>query len=87
MRKRPGSNQKEETKGNAKNEEANPGQVGKLEGTQQTNGEFMILSGISCEDMAAFNYMSDVNLDEYEDMVLQFEELLTEIDSGKPMKN
>ena len=44
---------------------------------------FMIQSGISCEQVAAFNYTSDVNLDEYEDMVLQFEELLTEVDSGK----
>eukprot|EP00794_Sanderia_malayensis_P019642 gene19641-biopygen13912 len=44
---------------------------------------FIIQSDISCEEVAAFNYMNDVNLDEYEDMVLQLEELLTEIDSRK----
>eukprot|EP00794_Sanderia_malayensis_P002528 gene2528-biopygen1386 len=49
--------------------------------TQMVN--FMIQSGISCEEVAAFNYTNDVNLDGYEDMVLQLEELLTEIDSRK----
>ena len=57
--------------------------LGNLKELNKQMVNIMILSGISCEDVAAFNYTSDENLDEYEDMVLQFEELLTEIDSGK----
>eukprot|EP00794_Sanderia_malayensis_P006668 gene6668-biopygen5443 len=58
----------------------------KLKNIQELNTQmsyYMVQAGISCEEVARFNYESDLKLDIYEDMVMQLEEVLESIKGEK----
>ena len=48
--------------------------------------EYMVQTGKSCEDMAKFSYRSDMQMDKFEDMIMQIEDVLDKQETNSSQK-